>query len=306
VFPHEPVSVVHETFNDIADAVGLMGSSPFQLQNCLGALHDKGGRFRTLLDTAAWDLCGKAEGKPLYELFGATDSTVPVYASGVGYGHDDLTTRDIYRPHAERGVSAVKVKIGYDDIERDLEKMHVVCEVFDDPVLMVDANERWSAKQTVRRAYRYRDEGFDVYWIEEPVPRDNVDAMRRAVESIPFAHISTGEYVGYRGKRRLLRKAASDVLNLRVGLLSGARDAAAMARAFDVPTQVGQSVADVGVHLAAALPDNTYLEYRRRPWANVCASSVTIEDGEARPPETPGHGMDLSDAAVERYELSPN
>jgi L-alanine-DL-glutamate epimerase-like enolase superfamily enzyme len=303
VFPHEPTVATHAAFDDRAGEIGLVGASPWELGNRLGALHDAGGRFRTLLDTAVWDLRGKAAGAPVYELLGAEDPAVPVYASGVGYGHDDETTRAIYRPYAERGVGAAKVKVGYDDVERDIEKMAVVRDVMDDPVLMVDGNERWSAKETVRRAHRYREEGFDVFWIEDPVPRENVAAMRRAAESIPFSHVSTGEYVGYDGKRRLLAESASDVLNLRVGMLSGARDAAAMARSFGVPTQVGQSIADVGVHLAAALPDNTYVEYRRRPWESVCASAVTVEDGLARPPETPGHGMDVREDALAEYVL---
>jgi len=45
-----------------------------------------------------------------------------------------------------------------------------------------------------------------------------VEGYRRVVEALPFAHVNTGEYVGFEGKRRLLERGAVDVLHLSGGL----------------------------------------------------------------------------------------
>lgn len=293
----------------------LEGRSPFHLRGRLarprGGEYGRGdgpfGPFSRAVDVALWDLCGKRLDAPAYELLGGADPAVPAYASGLAFDHDDETTRAVYEAFAERGFDAAKVKVGYDTVDEDLDRLSLVADALGDPTLAVDANEAWDPKEAIRRARAYRDAGFDLAWVEDPVLRDDVDGLRKVAENVPFAHVNAGEYVNFEGKRELLERGAVEMLNLRSGLLSTARDAAALGSAYGVPLHVGDAQCELGVHLAAALPagERTPMEYWHRPWNRLTAADgsegVGVEDGRLVAPDRPGHGVTLDGGVIEEY-----
>lgn len=297
-----PVETLRAQFEPAGEA--LVGESPFALLNRMtrprggnygGGTHDR------LVDIALWDLCGKHLGLSVYELMGGENPTVPAYASGLALPHDDETTRDIYCRFAERGFDSAKVKVGYPTVEEDIERLSLVEDVLDGfDRLMVDANEAFSPKEAIRRGRAYRDAGFDVYWFEDPVFREDLDGIRRVVERLPETNVNTGEYVNLEGKRELLESGGADVLNIHG--LSSAREAATLAGAYGVPVSLGNTPAEIGVHSAAALPEVVFMEFSMTGWHTLPERSVTFEDGVAIAPEEPGHGLEFSKAALEEYE----
>lgn len=282
----------------------VTGQSPFVLCNQM-RLPDGGpmpGAFRRAVDVAAWDLCGKFLERPVYELLGGTDPRVRAYASGLAFDHDDETTRTVYEAFAERGFHTAKVKIGYSTIEEDLDRLRLVADVLGpDAKLAVDINCTWTPKRAIRRVRQLRDAGVDLIWLEDPVPADNRAGIKRVVDGLPQTLVNVGEYVGFDGKRALLADEAVDMLNLRNGLLSESLPAAAMGRSHGAALHVGDMQAELGVHLAAALPGDPYLEYWRRPWKRITDDAVAVEDGSLIAPDRPGHGVTVSPAAIDRY-----
>lgn len=286
----------------------LMGESPFHLT--ARSRRPRGGRYgnarfggaNQAIDVALWDLCGKHLGLPLYELFGGTDPEVPAYASGLHYSLDDAQARDAFERYAERGFDAAKVKVGYPSAEADIDRLELVRTAMgEDVTLMVDANGAWTPKEAIRRVHAYRDAGIDVYWIEDPVLRDDVEGCRRVAEAVPFAHLNSGEYLNLEGKLELLRERAVDVLHLSRGYFSTARQEVTLASAFGTPVALHDAIAHVCVHLAAAAPELVYQEYWPRPWDRLTETGVEVGDGTLIAPDEPGHGISLSDAAVERF-----
>lgn len=306
VSPSTPPEVVERRFERVGEE--LVGESPFHLvarmQRSRGGNYPSSqyGGFGRAVDFALWDLCGKHLDMPLYELLGGEDPQVPAYASGLLFTVDDREVRRRYEAYADRGFDAAKVKVGYPTIREDIDRIELVRDAMGgDVTLTVDANEAFSPKEAIRRAHAYRDAGLDIYWFEDPVIRADVDGIRRVAENVPFSLINTGEYVNVEGKRELLENGACDLLNIRSGLVSESLDAAALAHAYAVPTHVGHAAGHIGVHLAAALPEPTYIEWWDRPWDAITEQSVTVEDGHLIAPNRPGHGVTLQDTALAEY-----
>jgi L-alanine-DL-glutamate epimerase-like enolase superfamily enzyme len=282
----------------------LAGEHPFRLRNEL-RLPGSGaypGGFRRAVDFALWDLCGERLGLPVYELMGGTDPEVPGYASGLAFEHADAEARAVYETFADLGFDAAKVKVGYETVAEDVDRLRLVQEILgEDALLAIDLNETWTPKRTLRRLRKYGAAGLDVYWVEDPVPHGDVAGLERVAANAPTAYLNLGEYVGFDGKRELLARGAVDMLNLRSGLYSEALNAAAVGDSGGALLHVGDAQCELGVHLAAALPGDHYLEYWRRPWHKLTDGGVTVSDGTLVAPDGPGHGVTVSEDTIERY-----
>src|SRR5205807_1033598 len=140
-------------------------------------------------------------------------------------------------------------KVGHPDLPWDLARLRAIAAVVGPgAVLMVDANEAWSPKEAIRRAYAYRDAGFDIYWIEDPCLRDDVAGWVRVAQEVPFTLINGGEYLDLRGKRLVIEQRGIDILNVH-DHISDALQAARLAADAGIPVTVGNTAGELGVHL---------------------------------------------------------
>jgi L-alanine-DL-glutamate epimerase-like enolase superfamily enzyme len=169
-----------------------------------------------------------------------------------------------------------------------------------DALLMVDANEAWSPKEAIRRAHAYRDAGFNIYWIEDPCLRDDFAGLARICEAVPFAHINSGEYLDLHGKVKLMEARAVDILNVH-GHISDTLAAARIAAEYGIPVSLGNTPFELGVHLAAALPEAQWMEYSFQDYDCLIEAPVQFVDGYAIAPDRPGHGLSLSEAARREF-----
>ena len=258
--------------------------------------------FLTLaVETALWDLMAKSLNLPLYRLLGGTEPKVPAYGSTLDFRLQDDEFRARLDTFKQMGFRAIKVKVGHPKLAWDLRRLGIVNDVMGSHIdLMVDANEAWSPKETVLRARAYRAAGFDIYWIEDPITREDYAGYARLCGAVQFTRINTGEYLGFSGKRRLLERGAVDVLNVH-GSVSATRAAAHLAGDFGVPVAVGNTLLEIGVHLAASLPECLYLEYSDLPWNRLVREPVRFENGWAVAPDRPGHGIELNAEALARF-----
>jgi len=250
------------------------------------------------IETALWDLMGKTLNLPLYRLLGGTQQRVPAYGSTLDFRLDDDQFRARLDDFKRMGFRAVKVKVGHPDAEWDLRRLRIVHDVMGRDVnLMVDANEAWSPKEAICRAHQYRDEGFNIFWIEDPITREDYAGYARLGAALPFTRINTGEYLGFSGKRRLLEAGGVDVLNVH-GSISASRAAAHLAGDFGIPVALGNTIMETGVHLAASLPECVYMEFSDLAWNRLAREPVRFENGFAIVPQRPGHGIQLDRDAL--------
>ena len=254
-------------------------------------------------ETAVWDLLGKSLGMPLFRLLGGSNPKVPAYGSTLDFHLSDDEFRGELEHFHDIGLRAVKIKVGHADVDWELKRMGIARDVMGpDSDLMIDANEAWSPAETMLRMHLYGEAGFDIFWIEDPITREDYGGYNQLSTEIVDSRINTGEYLGFSGKRRLLECGGVDVLNIH-GSIGMSRAAAHLAGDFGIPVSLGNTIGEIGVHLAASLPECLYLEFSDLEWNRLLIDPVRIADGHAFAPDRPGHGLELDRDALEEFSL---
>ncbi len=253
------------------------------------------------VETAAWDLTAKLADLPLYRLLGGKNPRVPAYGSTLDYRLDDGQFRRRLSDFKNMGFTGIKIKVGHPDVEWDLKRLAIAREVMGpEAKLMVDANEAWSPKEAIRRCQIYLDMGYDLYWVEDPITREDYAGYAALRTALPMTRINTGEYLGFSGKRRLLESGGVDVLNIH-GSIGMSRAAAHLAGDFGVPVSLGNTLLEIGVHLAASLPEVLYLEFSDLTWNKLAKEPIHFENSMAIAPDRPGHGIELDRDALQEF-----
>ena len=88
----------------------------------------------------------------------------------------------------------------------------------------------------------------------------------------------------------------------RVGGITPWMKVAALAQAKGVPL-AGHVIPEVHVHLLAAVPNGHLVEYMPRS-EPISKTRLELEDGHLVAPKTPGLGVELDEAACERYRVT--
>lgn len=254
------------------------------------------------VDTAVWDVVGKALGKPVAHLLGASTDRVPTYASEGLWLTDDLGA--LAREAEELvgcGFRAVKLRLGRPRPADDLEAVRVVRDTVGPEVtLMVDANQGWDADYTIRIGRKL--ERFDLYWIEEPIPHDDLAGHARIAAALDTPLASGENVYSPQGFRDAIEQRAFDILMPdveRVGGITGWMRTAALAEAWNLPV-CSHLFPESSVHVVAAAPTACFLEHM--PWgSDLFQEQLELVDGLVRVPERPGLGFTWDEAAIQRY-----
>ncbi len=274
--------------------------------NEMNAIGHKGFTIAALaaVDTACWDLIGKAAELPLHRLFGACREQVKTYASGglwLSQSIDECV--DEAAEFIQAGFRSMKIRLGKPSIAQDVERVRAVHDAIGPDIeLLADANQALTPKQAIRLGRELEE--FNLGWFEEPVVYHNLRgcAEVRASLDTPIAAGET-EYTRY-GMREILESGAVDVLMpdlQRIGGLSEMRRVAALAASYDMP---------ISTHiftehsLSVAGSEANCISVEHMPWFEpLFNESMEISDGMLRIPERPGTGFSFDQAAIKRFSL---
>ena len=253
------------------------------------------------VDIAVWDALAQAAGQPLARYLGAEPVAVPAYNSnGLGIMGDRAVALDAEELVAE-GFHAIKLRLGYESIERDLNALRWVrTAVGGDVEVLVDYNQLLAPGEARDRCAALDAHG--VGWIEEPIAHDDFAACAQ-LAAATATPIQIGEnFMGPHVVRQALDAEASDLVMFdlqRIGGVSGWLRAARITAAAGIPTS-SHLFPEVSVHLLAATPTRDRLEFV--DWANpILAEPLVVRDGLAVPREVPGTGVVWDETAVARY-----
>ena len=296
----------------------------------------QGGQYvaaLTAVEIALWDIAGKALGLPVYQLLGGkVRDRVRVYCDSgsremiPGDEHSLARIREIQ----EMGFTAAKIDIDdatdparFDrvnwtasngEIEHMLAKIAFTREHYPKNYdLAVDMHARYDATTGKRVAKEV--EPFKLLWLEEPVPAENIDAMRdiRATTSTP---ICCGENIYMRwGFREILEKRAADIIMpdfQKTGGLLEARKIADMAHAYYVPVAPHAVTSPIGMmasaHVCAAIPNFLVQEWHwidsLALWRNWVKEGEIIQKGYITPPDRPGLGVEMNDDGARKAQVA--
>ena len=268
------------------------------------------------IDIALWDLAGKAAGQPVWRLLGgAYRDRVRAYASTLMPNTPVEAGREAQK-WAAQGFTAVK--LGWGGFGRSLANDVALVEaaraaVGDGVELMFDIGLVWDAATAIQQVRRM--ERFRPYWIEEPLPPDDLAGYRRLADSVD-TRIAAGEQSVTRWDFvQLLDEGRVDVIQpdlAHAGGITETRRIAELARLRDVLTvphafKTGILKAAT-LHFLAALPDAPFLEFC--VWDSPLAHDLTeprfwIErDGTVAVPQGPGLGITLNEDVLARYRVA--
>ena len=76
------------------------------------------------------------------------------------------------------------------------------------------------------------------------------------------------------------------------------RAVAHLAGDYGIPVSLGNTIMEIGVHLAASLPECLYLEFSDLIWNRLTKQPVQFDNGFALAPDRPGHGIELDQDAI--------
>jgi L-alanine-DL-glutamate epimerase-like enolase superfamily enzyme len=166
---------------------------------------------------------------------------------------------------------------------------------------------RWNLPTAVRIAQALEE--FDVMWIEDPIPMNNIDALadfRRKVRQ----PVTASETVAMRESfRELFERRAIDICMLDItwcGGLTESKKIAAMANSYKLPIAphdcTGPVALMAGVHLSLHAPNakiqETVRSFNAGWYPRIVDELPRIEGGFAYAPTRPGLGMALRESFV--------
>lgn len=277
------------------------------------------------VETALWDIRGKAEGKSIAALLGATGDRIPAYCST-----GELRSPAEAAEHAvsvlQKGFKGIKIRTRHETVDEDLAMVRAVREAIGDQVaLMCDANQAWRvdtfAKSPVWDLERATKackgmEEFGVVWIEEPLGMYNLEGyaeLRRRTKT----PIAAGELHGDPDLVRLLMDAEGvDIVQPDLTFTGGvtgafglAREAAARGLGFAPHTWTNGLGLAANLHLAVAAPNCDWLEFPYDPpgWvpegrdAMLSAPIEIDSEGFVRLPDAPGLGVQLNEERLKSH-----
>ncbi|WP_024506809.1 enolase C-terminal domain-like protein [Bradyrhizobium sp. ARR65] len=250
------------------------------------------------LDMAFWDALGRLAGKPLVELLGGSARPLRAYDS---YGAvDPVADERALKRSLEQGFRGVKIKGGDGDAANDERVVKGVRALLGpDIALMIDFNQSLDPAEARRRIARLAP--YDLTWVEEPVPQENLSghAKVRATSPIP---IQAGENWWFpRGFAEAIAAGASDFIMpdlMKVGGVTGWLHIAGQADAASIPMS-SHLFAEASAHVLAVTPTAHWLEVMDLGNA-ILADPIKIVDGTLTA-RGPGLGLEWNEPAIAKY-----
>lgn len=250
------------------------------------------------IDLALWDLLGKAEGKPVYELIGGLKkATVRAYATG----GDPARIRDL-------GYAAVKCSHQW-RTDADYDKAVALAArcrgMFGrDALLMFDCYMSWDAEVALRMRELLGE--YEPYWFEDLITPDHLDELAVLRPRLAPVLLAGGEHdFSHHAFGAIARTGALDLWQPDItwcgGITAGLR-ILELARSHDIPVCPHRGGEIWGLHLVAATDcldlAETHPDRWNDPEDTILLDEPVVSGGVIAPPDRPGFGVTLKPAYV--------
>lgn len=273
------------------------------------------------LDTALWDLRGRAEQKPVVSLLGGAPGPLRAYASSMRRDISPKAEAErLCRLRDEKGFDAFKWRIGAEcggDVDewpgRTEEIAPVVARALGPGCAkLVDANSGFSAARAIETGKLLEDEGVEHF--EEPCPYWDLDETKKVTDALSIDVTGGEQDCDLAVWRRMAEMRAVNIAQPDIMYIGGltrflrAADMAAAAGMPCTPHCANLSLVTVcTMHALGALPNaGKYLEFSIEgpeyyPWQKglFMGDPFRITEGRAHIPEGPGWGVEINPAWLE-------
>jgi len=216
---------------------------------------------KSALEIALYDLKAKASKLPLYRMLGGTQTKFSTDIT-ISMGEIDKMIADCHNAVA-LGYDTLKIKIG-DNPQKDVERVRAIHDALDKNIkLRLDANQGWTAKESVELLHALEKQDIIAEFIEQPVAADDTEGLKYIKERVQTPLLADESIFSVKDARRLLEMQAVDYVNIKLAKTAGISQAlklADLSKEFGVKCMIGCmlegpiSVA-AGVHVASAKAD---------------------------------------------------
>jgi L-alanine-DL-glutamate epimerase-like enolase superfamily enzyme len=270
------------------------------------------------IESALWDVCGKAVGRPVHELLGSSNKAdIACYASGGMDTTPDALTRE-QRGYVEVGFGGTKIRGGHDP-NTDAEKVGLARDAVGPAFpLAMDAvqgsNPRpWTADEAIATGRAVSE--HSLLWLEEPCGALDIEGHSQCRRQLEI-RIAGGETLTTALEfLPFFEAGAFDIAQpdaSHTGGLLEALKVARLAEHYSVRTAMhvwgsGMCVM-ANVHVAFAADSCDWLEYPTipNPLISLLQSAPTSpENGRYPRPPGPGLGVHLPDGAESDFAYMP-
>lgn len=311
----------------------VVGMDPFAIETLWRRVYGRGYSLRpdislmgvlSGIETALWDINGKATGKPVYDLLGgrvherlraytylypAPGDKTDVYADAdlaaeraaemvalgfTGVKFDPAGPYTVFDPHQP----------SLEDLDRSEDFVRKIREAVGTRAdLLFGTHGQFTTSGAIRLARRI--EPYDPLWFEEPVPPEVPEEMARVARQTAIP-IATGERLTTKYEfSRVLECQAASILQMALGRVGGlleAKKIAGMAEAHYAQIAphlyCGPVEGAANMHLAACSPNFLILE-SIGTWGGfhteILKTPVRWEEGYVIPSREPGLGIELDE-----------
>jgi L-alanine-DL-glutamate epimerase-like enolase superfamily enzyme len=305
----------------------ILGRNPFQIEDIWQDMYRstfwRGGPILLSaisgIDTALWDLKGKALGVPVYELLGGkTRDRARVYTHIQGETDDEMCASALSL--VDEGYTALRITpslfnaVPWEPRKsvratiRTFEKLRRA--VGEDIDLMIDVHHRFTPMENVQLGQGLQP--YDPFFIEDPIPPDNLQSyeLMRAKIDVPLA---TGEAMVTKWQfKHLIEKELIDYLRMdpiHSGGITETRKIAVMGEVHNINlvlhTPGAPILAAICLQINAATSNFGILESPHcvaPHMAEIFPVHPVVRNGYYDIPTLPGLGLEFDEQAVQHYD----
>ncbi len=258
--------ITGETIGSIEAAISfiapyLIGKEIEDFDTLIHIVHHtivKNTTAKSALEIALYDLKAQSQQMPLYRML---DGTQTAFRTDITISMAETEKMVSNALHAvSLGYDTLKIKIGSDPT-KDADRIRAIHAALPQHIsLRLDANQGWSAKETVALLDQLEYDGIIAECIEQPVSAEDIEGLKYIKERVTTPLLADESVFSLNDAKKLLEMEAVDYINIKLAKTGGISKALALAdlcAEHNVQCMLGCMLEGpiaiaAGVHLASA------------------------------------------------------